>query len=277
MSAAIKRPIGRWHGGKFKLGSWVVAHLPHHQRYVEPFGGMASVLLLKPRSFAEIYNDLDGDVVNLFRVLRDEALSKQLQRAVSLTPYSREEFGQAYEPTDDMVERARRLLVRSHMGHGSDAATGHHKGGFRSNVSRRWTIPSHDWANYAPLVRQFCERLRGVVVEHDTAEKVIDRYDSPQTLFYIDPPYVMDTRSEQAHRTAPYRHELNDAEHVALLGTLKTVKGMVVISGYDSSLYQSAIGNWKQIRKETRDGVNNAKTEVLWLNAAAANQQMRLV
>lgn len=277
MSAAIKRPIGRWHGGKFKLGPWVVSQLPHHQRYVEPFGGMASVLLLKPRSFAEIYNDLDGDVVNLFRVLRDQSLSKQLQRAVSLTPYSREEFGQAYEPTDDMVERARRLLVRSHMGHGSDAATGHHKGGFRSNVSRRWTIPSHDWANYAPLIRQFCERLRGVVVERDTAEKVIDRYDSPQTLFYIDPPYVMDTRSEQAHRTAPYRHELNDAEHVALLGTLKTVKGMVVISGYDSSLYQSAIGNWKQIRKETRDGVNNAKTEVLWLNAAAANQQMRLV
>lgn len=277
MSAAIKRPIGRWHGGKFKLGSWVVSQLPHHQCYVEPFGGMASVLLLKPRSFAEIYNDLDGDVVNLFRVLRDESLSRQLQRAVSLTPYSREEFFQAYEPTEDIVERARRLLVRSHMGHGSDAATGHHKGGFRSSVSRRWTIPSHDWANYAPLIRQFCERLRGVIVEHDTAEKVIERYDSPQTLFYIDPPYVMDTRSEQAHRTAPYRHELSNAGHIALLQTLKTVKAMVVLSGYASPMYQSLIGDWKQVSKKTRDGVNNAKTETLWLNAAAANQQMRLV
>ncbi|CAB5540684.1 DNA adenine methylase [Citrobacter werkmanii] len=123
MSTVIKHPAIRYHGGKFRLASWIISHFPDHRCYVEPFGGAASVLLKKKQSEAEVYNDLDGDVVNLFRVLRDPVSSQALIDACALTPYSRVEFRCAYEPTDDPIEKARRLIVRATMGFGSAGAT----------------------------------------------------------------------------------------------------------------------------------------------------------
>jgi len=115
----VSRPVLCWHGGKFRLAPWVIAHLPPHRIYVEPFGGAASVLLRKPRAYAEVYNDLDGDVVNLFRVLRDAQAGARLIAQLQLTPFAREEFLAAYEPADDPVERARRLVARSFMAFGT--------------------------------------------------------------------------------------------------------------------------------------------------------------
>ncbi len=108
----IPGPALRYHGGKFRLASWIMQFFPEHTCYVEPFGGAAGVLLQKPRSYAEVYNDLDGDVVNFFRVLRCPVLSAALTEAVSLTPYARSEFDTAWIPTDDPVERARRIAIR---------------------------------------------------------------------------------------------------------------------------------------------------------------------
>lgn len=135
MNVAIKHPAIRYHGGKFRMATWIISHFPVHRCYVEPFGGAASVLLKKEPSEAEVYNDLDGDVVNLFRVLRDPATSQALITACALTPYSREEFTHAYEHSEDPVERARRLVVRATMGFGSAGAT---KGntGFRLDTRR---------------------------------------------------------------------------------------------------------------------------------------------
>lgn len=145
MSAIIKHPAIRYHGGKFRLASWIISHFPAHRCYVEPFGGGASVLLKKAPSEAEVYNDLDGDVVNLFRVLRNSESRQALIDACALTPYSRGEFCCAYEQTDDPIEQARRLVVRATMGFGSAGAT-KGKTGFRLDTKRNSATAQKIWA-----------------------------------------------------------------------------------------------------------------------------------
>lgn len=120
---SVTRPALRYHGGKFRLAPWILGFFPRHQTYVEPFAGAASVLMLKGRVGAECLNDLDGNVVNLFRVLRDVDSALELQRRVALTPFARDEFEWSYEPPTDDLDAAHKLVVRSFMGHGSDSAT----------------------------------------------------------------------------------------------------------------------------------------------------------
>lgn len=164
-----KRPILRWHGGKWILANWIIQHLPKHRVYVEPFGGAGSVLLRKPRSYAEVYNDLDGEVVNLFRVARERG--DELRRALELTPFARDEFALSYEPTEDPVEQARRTVARSFMGFGSNS---HSKAtGFRANSNRSGTTPAHDWRNYPEAFVAVIERLRGVCIENRDAVEVM--------------------------------------------------------------------------------------------------------
>lgn len=147
----VSRPVLRWHGGKWTLAPWIIDLMPSHRAYVEPFGGAASVLIRKPRSYAEVYNDLDDDVVNLFRVLRGPDAGRLVEQ-IALTPFASTEFFGAYDRSDDDVERARRLIVRSFMGFGSNAT--HRKSGFRSNSNRSGTTPARDWLNYpAALAR----------------------------------------------------------------------------------------------------------------------------
>jgi DNA adenine methylase len=134
------RPLLRWHGGKWLLAPWIISHFPPHRVYVEPYGGAFSVGLRKPRVYAEIWNDLDGELVNLFRVLREPPLAARLVDQVRLTPFAREEFNAAYAPSEDPLERARRLVVRSFMGHGADGGSGIYRTGFRANTTRAGTI-----------------------------------------------------------------------------------------------------------------------------------------
>src|SRR5687767_8564447 len=142
MSESPKRPVMRYHGGKWKLAPWIISHLPPHRVYVEPFGGAASVLLRKPRSHGEVFNDVCDQVVNVFRVLQDPAKAEKLQRLLALTPYSRSEFRQAYQQADCEVLQACRMVIRSFMGFGSPSAVAKHVTGFRSNASRNGTTPA---------------------------------------------------------------------------------------------------------------------------------------
>lgn len=132
-AAAVTKPVLRYHGGKWRLASWIISHFPAHRVYVEPFGGAASVLMQKPRSYAEVYNDLDGEIVNVFRVLQCPEKRARLCEMLHFTPYARAEFMLAWEPTDDPVEAARRVIIRAQMGFGSAGAT---RGttGFRANA-----------------------------------------------------------------------------------------------------------------------------------------------
>jgi DNA adenine methylase len=146
----------RYHGGKWRLAPWIIEHFPTHRVYVEPFGGGGSVLMRKQRSYAEVYNDLDAEVTNLFRVLRDEATAIELARRVRLTPFARDEFLDAYNGAEEPVERARRMVVRGFMGFGSAAATRDHKTGFRSNVTRSGTTPAVDWVAWPDQISRIC-------------------------------------------------------------------------------------------------------------------------
>ena len=263
----------RYHGGKWMLGKWIVSHLPPHRVYVEPFGGAASVLMQKARSYSEVYNDLDGEVVNLFRVLRDPQLARQLVQAVELTPYSREEFDLSYQPSDAPLEQARRTLFRAQAGHGT-TVTGSQRTGFRSNVNRARTTPAHDWRSYPDVITQTVERLRGVIIEHDAAVAIIRRYDTDETLFYVDPPYMQGVRGHSANRA--YRHEMSDTEHETLAGVLQSVKGMVVLSGYRSPVYEALFAGWRSVVKETFADGARERTEVLWFNEKAYEKQLPL-
>jgi len=263
---APTRPILRYHGGKWRLAPWVISHFPQHRVYVEPFGGAASVLLRKPRSYAEVYNDLDGEVVNLFRVLRNPAQARELVRQVKLTPYARAEFDESYIVADDPIEQARRTLFRSMAGFSTSGASGQWKTGFRGNVTRPGTTPAHDWQHFPEALEMVIERLRGVVIENEDALAVIGRYDGPQTLLYIDPPYPMSTRSDRWSRSA-YKHEMTDGEHRRLADVLHACRGAVIVSGYACELYDCELYPtwWRIVHDAHADGARD-RVEVLWMN-----------
>ena len=269
---APARPVLRYHGGKFRLAPWVIKHFPPHRCYVEPFGGAAGVLIQKDRAYAEVYNDLDGDIVNVFRVLRDSDQCARLIDQLLLTPYAREEFYAAYEPTEDPIERARRTLVRAEMGFGSAGAT---KGttGFRIDTRRKHGTAQQLWARFPDSLARVCERLSGVMIENRPAVTIMEQHDAEDTLFYVDPPYVMDTRNVGARHGRYYDCEMKDADHVQLLEKLVTLKGMVVLSGYSSAMYLGALQGWAMATTEARISAARGtaiRTECLWLNPAAS-------
>lgn len=266
------RPILRYHGGKFRLAPWVISFFPKHSVYVEPYGGAASVLLQKERVGAECYNDLDGNVVNLFRVLRDVDRAAELRRRVELTPFSRDEFNWSYETPTDEIDAAHKLVVRSFMGHGSDSATRSCRTGFRAKLTDGRVLPSVEFSTWHEAIPIFTKRLQGVVIENRNAVEVIHRMDSAKTLFYVDPPYCHSTRSGMAGRTSGthgYRFEMNDDNHRILAEALHKVNGMVVISGYASDLYDKELFNgWARFEKKALADGAKVRTEVVWLNPA---------
>lgn len=270
MTEAIKHPAIRYHGGKFRLASWITSHFPKHRCYVEPFGGAASVLLRKEPSDAEVYNDLDGDVVNLFNVLRDPAASRALIEACALTPYSRTEFKCAYEPTEDRIELARRLIVRATMGFGSAGAT---KGctGFRLDTKRSSATAQAIWARQPDNLAAVASRFSGVLVENRDAIQCMRDHDTKSTLHFVDPPYVHDTRVGVTKNSA-YRFEMTNEEHKELLDELKGLHGMVIVCGYESELYNDALLGWRRLtRTTTANGRSGSvqRIECLWINPAA--------
>jgi DNA adenine methylase len=270
------RPILRYHGGKWKLGEWIIEHLPQHRIYVEPFGGAASVLLRKRRSYAEVYNDLDGEIVNVFRVMRERP--RELMSALTWTPFARGEYRAAFEPSTDPLEMARRTIIRSFMGFGSNAINRAVKSGFRANSNRSGTTPAHDWANYPANVRFLTRRLRGVIIENKTASEIIKQHDGAETLFYLDPPYVHSTRAlDIMHGDHGYSHEMTDQQHEELSAQLHEIQGMCVLSGYHGELYDRLYANWNRVECEALADGAAKRTEVLWFNDLAwRNKAMQL-
>lgn len=281
---SISRPVLRYHGGKWKLAPWLISLFPAHLTYVEAFGGAASVLMRKPRSGGEIYNDLDGEVVGIFRILQDPARAERLRRRLSVTPFARAELQSAYEPAIDEIDAACKMIVRSFMGFGSASMTRMHITGFRtsSHRTRGGSTPSVEWADWPNQVPAFVQRLRGVVIECRDAIAVMTQHDSPSTLHYVDPPYMQETRSslknKNGNRGHFYRHDMDDAEHVRLGAFLQTLQGMVVLSGYDSPLYREMFAGWQRAEKPHMADGARPRMEVAWMNpaCAAARSQGRL-
>jgi DNA adenine methylase len=264
------KPALRYHGAKYRLAKWLLPFFPPHGLYVEPFGGAAGVLLQKPRVYAEVYNDLDGDVVNYFRVLRDPMLRSQLLDAVALTPYARVEFEDAVEPSDDMVERARRLAIRAQMGFGSAGAT-KARTGFRIDTRRKHGTSQHLWYRFPENIAFAAERLMGVLIENRPAIDVMRQHDGASTLHFVDPPYVHATR-QMGGGSRAYSHEMTDADHVDLLDMLMQLEGMVIVTGYPHSIYAEKLATWTchQTKSRISAGRGTAlRDECCWINPAA--------
>lgn len=268
-----RRPVLRWHGGKWLLAPWIISHFPPHRVYVEPYGGAASVLLRKAPSYAEIYGDLDDELVNLFRVLRDPARATKLVALLRLTPFAREEFYAAYGAARNRVERARRLIVRSFMGYGSDGASGQYRTGFRANSNRSGTTPAGDWPNIPENLERIVSRLVGVTIESRPAIDIMGDHDAPDALHYVDPPYLHETRA-RANRRADnggvYRHEMTTEQHVELLDVLRTLQGHVIVSGYPSALYDERLQGWERIERAALADGAKPRTECLWLSPSVS-------
>lgn len=266
---SLKHPLIRYHGGKFRLADWIISHFPSHETYVEPFGGGASVLLSKLPSRMEVYNDLDSEVVNFFEVLRDQQLAEKLAEQIELTPYAREEFLNARVETNDKVELARRLVVRAQMGFGSAGAT---KGntGFRLDTARGGSDIVTIWQRLPKVILQAAARLKKVLIENRDAIKVIQDHDRENTLFFVDPPYVLDTRNMGGKA---YRHEMTNADHKQLISVLKGCKCKVILCGYEHPIYE--LLNWKKVVKSVAAAGQSGsvlREEVLWINPQAQNQ-----
>ncbi|MCU0490669.1 MAG: DNA adenine methylase [Chloroflexaceae bacterium] len=256
-----------WYGGKYSHLDWLLPLLPQAQHYCEPFGGSAAVLINRQPAPVETYNDLDGEVVNFFRVLRDQ--KQELVEAIGLTPFSREEFELAIAATtgrESALERARRFFVRARQvrtGLAQKASGGRwahclltSRAGMAGAVSR-WLGSVED----LPLIAQ---RLLRVQLEHAPALEVIRRYDSPETLFYCDPPYPHDSRGD----SNAYAHEMTDAQHEELAAVLSRVHGKVAVSGYHGTLMDALYREWDCIEAPVKrcHSVKTPRTEVLWVN-----------
>jgi DNA adenine methylase len=249
------------------LAPWIISNFPAHRIYCEPFGGGASVLMRKPRSYAEIYNDIDGEVVNVFRCLQNKKDCQELERLIRLTPFAREEFEWSYTLGESPVQNARRTIIRAFMGFGSNGHNPNERTGFRANANRSGTTPAHDWLNWPDEMEKFYWRLAGVTIENRAAIEVMAQQDSPQTLHFVDPPYVHCTRGVRNG----YRFEMTDEQHEELREFLKSLTGMVILCGYRNEIYDRL--GWQTVEREAHADGARDRIEVLWLNPAAANAQ----
>lgn len=273
MVKMIKRPVLRYHGGKWRLAPWIIDHFPNHQIYVEPFGGAASVLMRKARSRLEVINDLNDRIVSAFRVLRNPEEAMRLAKLLTLTPYANSEYVACRERSTDPVEDARRLIVLAYQGHGSTGASGGKLTGWRRGDRGSQSTSARDWASLPDHVTAWSERLRDVFIESTEALKVIRRYDGPETLFYVDPPYLPSTR---CRGLKGYAHEMTTKEHQELAETLHKVEGYVVLSGYASDLYTHLYPDWRRVEQNVVADKAKSTTEVLWLSPRIYHTELPL-
>jgi len=262
----VTHPLIKYHGAKWRLAPWIISYFPQHRIYVEPFGGSGSLLLRKKRSVVEVYNDIDGEIVNLFRVARDNG--EELSRLVFLTPYSRDEFVKSFEQSDDPIEQARRTIIRSFQGFGSGYATATEgskcarpENGFRIGWRCRGNNPHTNWLHVSNTVMEVLERLRGVVIENAPFQTVIKKNNTEDTLIYADPPYVSSVRDNGKD----YRHEFTEADHIELAKILHETSGTVIVSGYRSELYNDLYHDWIVRERQSQTVGNTKRTEVLWI------------
>ncbi len=278
MEATDKLIAFGWYGGKFSHLDWLLPLLPPTQHFCDLFGGSAAVIINRQPAPIETYNDIDSEVVNFFRVLREQ--KDELIEAIGLTPFSREELAIACnEPTVDLpaLERARRFFVRARQvrtGLAQTASAGRwahcvltSRAAMAGAVSR--------WLGSIEDLSLIAQRLLRVQIENAPALEVIERYDSVETLFYCDPPYVHATRGDNK----AYAYEMSDDAHRALAHALHQIKGKVALSGYRGSLYDELFADWQCVEVPARlcHSVKQPRAEALWVNYAlpgmAVNQE----
>ena len=257
-----------WYGGKFSHLDWLLPLLPTCHHYCEPFAGSAAVLINRSPSPIETYNDLDGEVANFFRVLRDRG--NEIEKEIALTPFSREEFAQACTLDPDLsdLERARRFYIRARQvrtGLAQTATVGRWANCKETSRAGMSGVVSQ-WLGGVEQLPAICGRLLRVQIENRPAIDIVRLYDSPKTLFYCDPPYIHETRGD----ASAYSHEMSDEQHEELADALNSVKGMVAFSNYDcellTRLYPKSRWHKTLSKPKTNHSTKGIRIEVLWTN-----------
>lgn len=260
------KAILKYRGSKWRLAPWIVSHFPapeSYTTYVEPFFGSGAVFFTKPPSKHEILNDLSGDVVNLFRVLREHG--RALAALVAMTPWARAEYEASYTPIcsgcEEQLETARRFLVRCWQAQHLDFTR---QTGWRHNGATAHSPTTALWSKLPARLLAAVERLKQAEIECRPALELIQRHSRPEVLLYVDPPYVLATR----RRKRLYAHEMNDADHMELLETLDAHPGPVVLSGYPNPLYDGRLARWQRFETAAVAEGGGPRTEVLWVKPA---------
>ena len=248
--------ILKYPGGKSRIADWIISFFPNHKVYLEPFFGSGALFFKKKPSYIETINDIDGDIINLFRVCREHPM--ELSAAINLTPFSRDEYIECCEPSAEPIERARRTLVRFHQSFGT---TNSCKNSWRNVQTYGGPRCATMW-NYLPeAIIECCERLKDAQIENKDAIELIRRYDDPETLIYIDPPYLQELRKKNM-----YKYEYSLEQHKKLLNTIRQSKSMIIISGYDNELYNTKLAGWTTAEIETLAQMGKKRIEKIWFN-----------
>ena len=254
------KSVLRYPGAKWALSKWICSNLPEHDVYVEPFFGSGAVFFGKEPSCTETVNDIDGNVVNLFKTLRER--TEELCAAVSLTPWSRDEYLTSYLPGDgtDDVEQARVFLVRCWQAFGTRTGL---SSGWRNRTTGRSPTEPDIWKTLPERLAMAAARLRHAQIENMDAIDLIKRYNAPNCLIYADPPYMPETRSKGI-----CAFECDDGYHARLLDALDANQGSVVLSGYAHGLYNERLAHWQRVDKNSYAEKGAARNEVLWIKGS---------
>ena len=255
------RNVLKYPGSKWNIAGQIINLIPEHHSYVEPYFGSGAVFFNKPASNIETINDLDSDVVNLFRCIQKDA--EKLARIVATTPFSREVYDRQFETTEektDPFERAAGFLVKCWQGHGF--RTNGYKVGWKNDVQGRESMYAlWNWYRLPEWIIDIVECLRQVQIENRPAMEVIKRFNYENVFMYIDPPYLLDTRAGKQ-----YKHEMTDADHEELLKELLQNKAKIMISGYESDMYNDYLKDWNKMHFSSCAEHGKQRTEVVWMN-----------
>ena len=288
---SVTKPLLRYHGSKWQIADWLTPFFPKHFTYVEPFGGGGAVLLRKQPSGAELYNDLDAEIANLFRVLRTD--KEKLIEALYYTEFGRDAFYEAWDTRakadeawrkgeaesmfiTDPVEAARITMMISYQSHTNAGVTRGSRSGWKVWIKPGWSqVPSDYWDTINERINEVAERLRRVNIENKPALDVIRQWDDTETLFYCDPPYIAETRKEGL---GAYRHEMTLEDHRELAETLQSCKGMAIVSGYDNEFYRHWFKGWEMHSKFSQVEGRQQAAECIWIspNAQARREKPQL-
>lgn len=232
------KSVLRYPGAKNRIAPWICEHIPAHDVYLEPFAGSLAVLFNKQRCHIETVNDIDGEIVNFFKILRDH--KEELMRIIALTPFARDEYMKAYDWTDGDIERARRFAVKCWMGFGCGNL---YRNGFKTGQQTNSPNPAKAWGELPETLEQASQRLKGVQIENLPAVELIKRYNTPDVFIYADPPYPHGTRKKYL-----YKHEMED----------------------------SGLKGWAKVQKDTLAEGGRKRTETLWMNYDVNQGQISL-
>lgn len=269
MNTVLKYP-----GSKWRIADWIISHIPEHHSYVEPFFGSGAVLFNKMPSAIETINDLDWDVCNLFNCIKNDA--PRLASIIAMTPYARSEYDDTFKL--DLVElmgnitpyhKAAKFLVKCWQGHGF--RTNGYKVGWKNDVQGRENMYAvYNWYRLPEWIIGIVDRLKQVQIENRPAIEVIKRFWYPNVFLYLDPPYLLGTRT-----TKQYKHEMTDRDHIELLELIQQFPGKVMISGYENNLYARYLEGWtKESTKGYAEHNGADRKEVIWMNYEPAVKQI---